>query len=75
MSKISKGSVKWFSPSKGFGFLNTEGEARDIFVHFSSILSDGFKTLDEGEEVEFEIVMGPKGPTAANVRRVTKQSQ
>lgn len=61
-----KGTVKWFNATKGFGFISTE-EGEDVFVHFSAIQSDGFKTLDEGDEVEFEIVEAEKGPQAANV--------
>jgi CspA family cold shock protein len=60
------GKVKWFSDSKGYGFIETE-EGRDVFVHFSAIQADGFRTLAEGQEVEFEIVEGAKGPQAANV--------
>jgi len=66
------GKVKWFSNVKGFGFLEKEGSEQDIFVHFSSIQGDGYKTLDEGEEVEFEIVEGEKGPQATNVVRTKK---
>jgi CspA family cold shock protein len=61
-----KGTVKWFNESKGFGFIEQE-EGRDVFVHYSAINGSGFKTLNEGEHVEFEIVDGPKGPAAANV--------
>jgi len=60
------GKVKWFNPDKGFGFIETE-EGRDVFVHFSSIQSEGFKTLDEGQSVEFDIVQGDRGPQASNV--------
>ncbi len=60
--------VKWFNVEKGFGFLDYEG--KDIFVHYSQILSEGFKTLDEGQLVEFEIVETDKGPQAKDVRRV-----
>ena len=60
------GKVKWFNADKGFGFIETE-EGKDVFVHFSSILSDGFKTLDEGQSVEFDIVQGNRGPQALNV--------
>lgn len=63
---IMQGKVKWFNAGKGFGFIETE-EGQDIFVHFSSIQSDGFKTLDEGESVEFDVVEGERGPQAANV--------
>lgn len=61
-----KGTVKWFNESKGFGFIEQE-EGRDVFVHYSAIDGSGFKTLGEGDKVEFEIVDGPKGPAAANV--------
>ncbi|OPY57614.1 MAG: Cold shock protein CspB [Pelotomaculum sp. PtaU1.Bin035] len=60
------GKVKWFNADKGFGFIETE-EGNDIFVHFSSIQSEGFKTLDEGQNVEFDVVQGNRGPQAANV--------
>ncbi|WP_058303490.1 cold shock domain-containing protein [Gorillibacterium timonense] len=61
-----KGIVKWFNAEKGYGFLQVEG-GEDVFVHFSAIQSEGFKTLDEGQEVEFDIVEGNRGPQAANV--------
>ena len=64
-----KGVVKWFDPRKGFGFIEMEGE-KDIFVHHTEIQSEGFKTLDEGQEVEFEIKNNEKGDYAANVVRV-----
>jgi len=60
------GTVKWFDAKKGYGFIESE-EGDDIFVHYSSINSDGFKTLEDGQEVEFEIVEGEKGPQADNV--------
>ena len=60
------GKVKWFSPEKGFGFISVPGED-DVFVHFSAIQDEGFKTLNEGQDVEFEIVEGARGPQAANV--------
>lgn len=65
---MKKGTVKWFNAEKGFGFISVEGE-KDVFVHFSAIQSEGYRTLDEGQEVEFEIVDGEKGPQAANVVR------
>jgi len=61
-----QGKVKWFNPDKGYGFIETE-EGGDVFVHFSAIQSDGFKTLDEGQTVEFEVVEGNRGSQAANV--------
>ena len=63
---MNKGIVKWFNASKGFGFIEQENGA-DVFVHHSAIQSDGFKTLDEGASVTFEVVDGQKGPAAANV--------
>ncbi|MDD2496536.1 MAG: cold shock domain-containing protein [Desulfitobacteriaceae bacterium] len=60
------GKVKWFNAEKGFGFIEREA-GDDVFVHFSAIQSEGFKTLEEGQSVEFEIVEGPRGPQAANV--------
>jgi len=61
-----KGKVKWFNAEKGFGFIEREA-GDDVFVHFSAIQAEGFKTLEEGQAVEFEIVEGPRGPQAANV--------
>ena len=66
---MKQGIVKWFNAEKGFGFISVEGE-NDVFVHFSSIQTDGFKTLEEGQNVEFEIVQGARGPQAANVNRI-----
>lgn len=63
------GVVKWFNNEKGFGFISVEGE-NDIFVHFSAIEADGYKSLEEGQKVEFEVVDGAKGPQAANVKRI-----
>jgi CspA family cold shock protein len=61
-----KGTVKWFNAEKGYGFLQVEG-GEDVFVHFSAIQGEGFKTLDEGQEVEFDITDGSRGPQAENV--------
>ena len=66
MSKKT-GQVKWFNESKGFGFIEQHDGGKDVFVHFSAIQSNGFKTLAEGQRVEFEITNGAKGPSAANV--------
>ncbi|MFH1129769.1 MAG: cold shock domain-containing protein [Pseudomonadota bacterium] len=65
-----KGTVKWFNDAKGFGFIVYEGSDSDVFVHYSSIQGDGFRTLGEGEAVEFEVTQGPKGLHATEVRRV-----
>jgi len=67
----TKGTVKWFNDQKGFGFLTPEDGSRDCFVHHSAIQSDGFRTLQEGAEVEFDIVEGAKGPAAENVTQVS----
>ena len=64
-----RGRVKWFNAQKGYGFVEREGED-DVFVHYSAIQMEGYKTLDEGEEVEFEVVHGDRGPQAANVQRL-----
>ena len=64
-----KGKVKWFSNQKGYGFITPE-DGKDVFVHHSAIQGDGYKSLDEGQEVEFEIKQGPKGEQAANVTKL-----
>lgn len=71
--RVSRGKVKWFNEKKGFGFIIEEGGGPDIFVHYTAIASDGFKTLTEGEEVEFTLSQGPKGPQATNVVRLKRQ--
>ena len=63
---MKTGVIKWFNNEKGFGFISVEGE-NDVFVHFSAITGDGYKSLEEGQKVEFEVVQGAKGPQAANV--------
>ena len=67
--QLTTGTVKWFSAQKGFGFLAVEG-GKDVFVHHSAIESQGFRSLTEGDRVEFTIENGPKGPSAANVRKI-----
>jgi len=71
---MAKGTVKWFSDQKGYGFVATEA-GKDVFVHFSAIQGDGFKTLREGEAVEFEVTTGPKGEQASNVTRLSPVDQ
>lgn len=68
MSTPVTGTVKWFNAEKGYGFLSVDGTDRDVFVHYSAIDMDGFKTLEEDQRVSFQIVQGPKGPQAESVR-------
>ena len=65
---MAQGTVKWFNAEKGFGFIAQDGGGDDVFVHFSAIQMQGYKSLEEGQQVEFEVTQGPKGPQAENVR-------
>ena len=65
---MATGSVKWFNESKGFGFITPDDGSKDVFVHFSAISSEGFRTLAEGQQVSFDVEDGPKGPQATNVK-------
>ena len=65
---MASGTVKWFNDAKGFGFITPSDGSKDVFVHFSAVHGDGFKSLAEGSKVEFETEVGPKGPQARNVR-------
>lgn len=65
-----KGKVKWFNAEKGYGFITPEDGGKDVFVHFSGIVGNGFRSLDEGQDVSFEVVQGDKGPQAANVEKL-----
>jgi CspA family cold shock protein len=67
--KLAEGTVKWFNEAKGFGFIEQDN-GPDVFVHFSAIQGEGFKTINEGERVSFDVVKGPKGPQAENVRKI-----
>ena len=66
---MAQGTVKWFNDSKGFGFIE-QAEGKDVFVHHTAIQAEGFKSLSEGDTVQFDVVEGPKGPQAANVRKM-----
>lgn len=68
MAKV-RGQVKWFNAGKGYGFISVQGQ-KDVFCHFSAIQSDGYKSLNEGDQVEFDVTQGPKGPQAENVVRL-----
>ena len=65
---MSTGTVKWFNEAKGFGFISPSDGGKDVFVHFSAIQAEGFKTLQEGQSVSYDVEDGPKGPQASNVR-------
>ncbi len=67
---MATGVVKWFSSEKGYGFVTPDDGTPDVFVHFSAIQGEGYKTLDEGQKVEFDVTSGQKGPQAANVKRI-----
>jgi cold shock protein len=67
---MAQGTVKWFNPDKGFGFIAPDDGGADVFVHFSAIQSNGYRTLEENQKVEYNVTQGPKGPQAAEVRAV-----
>lgn len=64
---MATGKVKWFNEAKGYGFIEPDGGGRDVFVHYSAIQGEGYKTLSEGQAVDFEVIQGEKGPQASNV--------
>ncbi|HTF99063.1 MAG TPA: cold-shock protein [Nitrospirota bacterium] len=68
---MSTGKVKWFNEAKGYGFIEPDGGGRDVFVHYSAIQGEGYKTLAEGQTVEFEVIQGEKGPQASNVSKAS----
>jgi CspA family cold shock protein len=68
---MATGSIKWFSPEKGYGFIRPDGGGKDVFVHHSQIKMDGFRTLEEGNKVQFDVEKGPKGLQALNVTKLT----
>jgi CspA family cold shock protein len=67
---VAQGTVKWFNSEKGFGFISVDGGGSDVFVHYSAIMMDGYKALEEGQRVEFQVTQGQKGPQADGVRVV-----
>jgi CspA family cold shock protein len=67
---MAQGTVKWFNGEKGFGFITPDDGTSDVFVHFSAIQADGYRSLEESQRVEFEVTSSPKGPQAANVRTI-----
>ena len=70
MSQKVKGTVKWFNEDKGYGFIEREDGGEDVFLHYSALDQGGFKTIEDGAQVEFDVEMGPKGPKAANVDKL-----
>lgn len=67
---MTQGTVKWFNSEKGFGFIAPDDNTKDVFVHFSAVVGDGYKSLDDNQRVEFDTTQGPKGPQAENVRGI-----